>query len=101
MVFIFRKSQSAIPRNDGFAAPDIDLVVGPAVDRYAVTDGFVVGYVREVDTRVPYSEHSEPGWFLIDRGTGDVQAGLSAVEWEQQLSDRGVDASGVDLRSAD
>jgi|GEM_PF-4134514 len=99
IVMIYRNSNAMVPRHASFAEEKFDIVIGARVERYAVLDKAIVGYVKD-DPVSPYDYLATPGWFYLDRVTGLVVSGLSEQEWVSLLAEHNIDTDDVSLKQA-
>ncbi len=68
---------------------EIEVQVGPTVDRYQVLGQIITGYVSPWRGPDPL-ERPVLGYFVIDTPTGRVWQGLDEAAWRQRLRELGI-----------
>lgn len=82
----------------GFALVDSkrensNVVVFPAVDRYACAEKWIAGHVSPAGPGADGETPEVSGYFLLETDTGRVAKGLGWGQLRQRLRDRSVEAS--------
>tara|TARA_R110002153_G_scaffold233209_1_gene386599 strand:- start:156 stop:590 length:435 start_codon:yes stop_codon:yes gene_type:complete len=86
-IAIYRYTNSKVPKHDSFADKSFDVVVDACVREYSVLDDVIIGRVQKPDG-LRKSSSTLPGYFSIDRNTGQVTSGLSRDELDTHLRDQ-------------
>lgn len=68
--------------------PDSHVIVGPSVSAYRDSPEFVVGKVTGPGEAT--EEAYRPGYFVVDKRSGQLLWGLTRDEWLQALQERGL-----------
>lgn len=67
------------------------LVVGLSIQKYAVVDSVVTGYVSDENMAdVPEALRGKVGYFVLDTATGNLEDGLSEDKWRETLKSHGI-----------